>query len=586
MQMPSSTKTEHRAVNALEVIIDEHSTMEHQINGNDKEMSWDGYIWLYKKNNGKQSKENFEARVPVQVKGHNDNDRKYLGKNRIMYSVELSDLSAYATEKGVLYFQIFICGKEREIYYSSLYPSKIADYLEDAKKKGNSISISVPFSKLEKNADKLYIIAKQFSDEALKQGSAYTSLVQDRIKSIDFDKLTSINLTVVGARNYHDALMRLSSGDVCIYGKTAGDKYFRPMEWHDESKYFVGKDVENEIAIGNEVYYHRYRCITDSDGGIMLKLSPNLSINIKGGRFDFSVTSTISELGNDARFLLKLKETDSFTVQGHTIGFKDPDFPEDFENRLKFIVDLYETLKMIKFNLNTPISVYTDEEQTQFIKIVNIRLGAYNKNIKDEISIFNWNFGGKYFPLLIIKKEDHIELVNSLYTDKYAVFIPDPQEVGRGYRMPLFVYHGADVLGNLYSYDYEAFKKQIDDCDYNSKTGDALLECLLIIINVFDINRDEHFLELSKYLLKKIEYYIPRILFLLNEMQIKKRETELDDDDLELLRNIEDVNPEILFGKYVLLEDKDRAEESFSKLSIESQKRYKGFPIYNLYKNL
>lgn len=86
--------------------------------------------------------------------------------------------------------------------------------------------------------------------------------------------------------------------------------------------------------------------------------------------------------------------------------------------------------------------------------------------------------------------------------------------------------------------------------------------------------------------MKKIEDYIPRILFLLNEMQIKKRETELDDDDLELLRNIEDVNPEILFGKYVLLEDKDRAEESFSKLSIESQKRYKGFPIYNLYKNL
>ena len=47
MQVPSSTKTEQRAVNALEAIIDEHSTMVHQFNGNDKEMSWDGYIWLY-----------------------------------------------------------------------------------------------------------------------------------------------------------------------------------------------------------------------------------------------------------------------------------------------------------------------------------------------------------------------------------------------------------------------------------------------------------------------------------------------------------------------------------------------------------
>ena len=69
MQVPSSTKTEQRAVNALEAIIDEHSTMVHQFNDNDKEMSWDGYIWLYKKNDGAQSKSNFDGRVSVQIKG-------------------------------------------------------------------------------------------------------------------------------------------------------------------------------------------------------------------------------------------------------------------------------------------------------------------------------------------------------------------------------------------------------------------------------------------------------------------------------------------------------------------------------------
>lgn len=389
MQMPSSTKTEHRAINALKAIIDAHSTMEHQINENDKEMSWDGYIWLYKHNDGVQSRENFEARVPVQVKGHNDKKHNYIKRSRISYSIELADLAAYATEKGVLYFQIFIDGKNSEIFYSSLYPSKIADYLDIGRQRGNNTSINIPFIKLEKDADKLYIIAKQFNDEAIKQGSAFTPLVQDRIRSIDFYKLTSINLTVVGARNYHDALMRLSSGDICIYGKTAGDKYYRPMEWQDDSRYFLGKDVKNEIAIGNEVYYHGYRCITDSDGGIVFNLSPNLSINIKDGRFNFSVKSTISELVNDARFLLKLKESESFTVQGYTIGFKDPVYTEEFENRLKYIADLYDTLIMINFNLDTPISMYTDEEQTQFIKIVNLRLGAFNKNIKEGISRYN-----------------------------------------------------------------------------------------------------------------------------------------------------------------------------------------------------
>lgn len=107
MQVPSSTKTEQRAVNALEAIIDEHSTMVHQFNGNDKEMSWDGYIWLYKKNDGTQSKSNFDGRVSVQIKGHNDPQHKFLNNENISYPVELDDLKAYATEKGVLYFLIF-----------------------------------------------------------------------------------------------------------------------------------------------------------------------------------------------------------------------------------------------------------------------------------------------------------------------------------------------------------------------------------------------------------------------------------------------------------------------------------------------
>ena len=107
MQLPSSTKTEQRAVNVLEAIINEHSTMGYQFNGNDKEMSWDGYIWLYKKNNGVQSKQNFDGRIPVQIKGHNDSKHKFLNSKRFSYPVELDDLKAYATEKSVLYFLIF-----------------------------------------------------------------------------------------------------------------------------------------------------------------------------------------------------------------------------------------------------------------------------------------------------------------------------------------------------------------------------------------------------------------------------------------------------------------------------------------------
>ena len=131
----------------------------------------------------------------------------------------------------------------------------------------------------------LNIVAKQFNDEATKQGSAYTPLVQDRIKCDDFDKLRSITLTVVGARNSYDALLRLSSGDICLYGKTEGDKYLRPMESLDHSKFFIGQEVYQDVSIGEEVFYSCYRCIADSDGGMVLILSPNLELRLTEGKF-------------------------------------------------------------------------------------------------------------------------------------------------------------------------------------------------------------------------------------------------------------------------------------------------------------
>lgn len=523
MKIPS-TKTEHRAVNALEVIIDDHSTMEHQFNGNDKEMSWDGYIWLYKNNNGDQSKQNFDARVPVQIKGHNDSNHKFIGKDRIIFPVELGDLEVYATEKGVLYFQIFIDGKDSEIFYVSLYPSKIADYLETARAKGNEKTYSIPFLRLDKSPEKLYFIAKQFSDEGKKQGSAYTPLVQDRIRSSDFDKLTSINLSVVGAKDSYSALLRLSSGDVCLYGKTQGDKYFRPMEFHDNSKFYTGREVVQTVSINNEVFYTRYRCIIDSDGEITMILSPNLELKLTEGKFNFKVKSSIKELGHDAKFLLRIRKANSFMIQGQEFKISEPKVTDDFEEGLKYIADLYDILKMIGFNLNTKISDYTEEQHLQFLKLVNLRLGAYNKQLNGEINRYNWKCGEKIYPLLIYKKDGQIELASSLYTNRFSIFLP--KEDGsdeRWYKMPLFIYNGADVLSNLYFYDYDSFYQQIDDSDINEITVNAFIECSLILINVYDMNSDVHFLDLADYILNKLEPFVQEDVFLLHKMEIKKR---------------------------------------------------------------
>lgn len=55
MDLPKA-KIEDRAIRALENIVDDHFTMQSQFNRLDKEMSWDGYIEIFKKMQSKVKK--------------------------------------------------------------------------------------------------------------------------------------------------------------------------------------------------------------------------------------------------------------------------------------------------------------------------------------------------------------------------------------------------------------------------------------------------------------------------------------------------------------------------------------------------
>lgn len=160
MNLPSNTKIEDRAIGALKNVVDDDLTMMAQFNSMDKEMAWDGYIWIFKQNNGDQSKRNLDDKVPVQIKGHIDETGKYINKEGITYPVDLVDLNIYFSDRGVVFFEIFMSkdGKKREVFYSSLYPSKIKSFLEKAVKKGNKESINIPFRRIKKKPEELYVV--------------------------------------------------------------------------------------------------------------------------------------------------------------------------------------------------------------------------------------------------------------------------------------------------------------------------------------------------------------------------------------------------------------------------------------------
>ena len=587
MFYPSNAKIEDRAIGALKNIIDDDLTMAAQFNSMDKEMAWDGYIYIYKKNNGDQSKKNLDDKVPVQIKGHIDKESKYLNRKRITFSVNLVDLEIYHDDRGVVYFEIFMSedGTRREIFYSLLYPSKIKGYLEKAAQKGNNTSISIGFNKLVKSPQKLYIVVKQFSQESKRQGFGSGEIVQNTIAIQDLDKVTSMTATAIGAKNEFEFMQRLSTGDVCFYGTTKENQIKVPIAWDEDNRHYLEKQVNKSVSINGKIYYETYRIIWSSTGDFTMVLSENLQIELEKKKFQIIRRTGIKEFGKDAHFILELINNKSFKIGNAIVSYHGFNIPDSLVGELKFMDDLNNTLNEIEFDYDKPFWNLPLDVKKQLIQIVAIRNGEMNNILTDRVSFFDWKIEDKYMPVIIIKQDDgSVELNNGVFSKNQISVKNDKEE---HYIIPLFGYADQKILANLYYYNYELFYEQIDSADVNVYTLDFLNHTALKLIQAYDINGNEKLLDIAEYQLKKIEKFEKeKIYFILNMLQITKRRGLFSDRESIILQGLYTNNLQELFGINVLLENKEKAKKIYDQMEQEEQDLIAEYPIYFLYQNL
>ena len=128
------------------------------ISDNDKEPSWDGFIYIY--NTNKKSKDDIFGRVPVQVKGKLVK-KKDFAKKQITYSVKTADLRNYLNEGGTLFLVVYLSenGENKKIYYSELTPIRIRKILDVSP---SAKSRSIIFKELPDDNNKIEQLAYEF----------------------------------------------------------------------------------------------------------------------------------------------------------------------------------------------------------------------------------------------------------------------------------------------------------------------------------------------------------------------------------------------------------------------------------------
>lgn len=217
--MYSNQKIEEISIHILQERLDEIPSLVSNFNNMDKVPAWDGFIYCYNSDNT-EKKENLKVRIPVQIKGHYDENQRYIFKNRVKCQVSIDDFRLYGTEKGTIYFSIYFAdtkdGRKKEIFYKLITPAKVKEILLQCKR--NQKMVTLYFNKLPHGDDILKII-DQFIVESMNQGSIVNSTVINAIEENEFkdiDHVVVIKSTNISLSEY---LKGLESGDYTLYGK-------------------------------------------------------------------------------------------------------------------------------------------------------------------------------------------------------------------------------------------------------------------------------------------------------------------------------------------------------------------------------
>lgn len=574
------------AVLALKNVIQLNDLMKEYINDNDKEPSWDGFIYLYKSDDMKA--ENIKYRIPVQVKGKNQEN--LLKKQRISYPVEYKHLRNYYKDGGAFYVVVAISDDRRKttIFYNALTTVKLNALLKNSEKKKPDQTKNVVLERLKNDDDKLlFKVLSQFGFDREQQGSGEGEIIEKVINIDVINKVDSIRVTSYLTTNEEEILKMVSSGELCLYGYRSDVDMWFPFDLEQQKDMRLKKvlQIDKTLGIDRQVYYNNYLVEREYSKDPIIRVSENLTIDLLGGKLNFNMHGNIKSLKRDVDFLYAILNGNTFWMDNKQVSeYTDVKLPADLKANMEMITDFYNALEEIEFSCDKRTDEFNENNWKAVTKLINV----YHRKIKlkedNKSEWYIWWWDEKIIPILIVKDEnDKTQIVNWIGKEGYAVFTE--RETGGQSRLPKGLLFKRDIWERLYDVDEEILLRDIEKSDYSERTLNDLYMFFVEILAAYDITRNEKYFDMAQLLSDKLlqvdennEYGI------INKLQLLKRKRELSEDEISVLEKLEESTNDSMVRSAVniLLENKHNAKKLVNQLSEEDQATFKQFPIYNL----
>ena len=597
-KMPLDNKAiETLSVNAVKNSIVTSEFLDQYIADNDKEPSWDGFVYIYGDKSKKKS--NLKGRMPVQVKGTECDDHS---KETISFSMTTVDLMNYLYDGGCVLFVVYLgnCGITNKIYYAELTPVKLRQLLEEAKEQNNKT-----------------VHLKEFPSDNNKKATIFLNCLQNCQKQASFKegKLLSLeeleeqgvleNIVIpVSAVGITDPQMALVKNEVYLYAKIKGSSIPQPVD-------FIPQDVQTEqiidalVTIDDKVFYTNYRIIKSAKE-IIVCYGNSLTIrfyeNNQACKMNYKNSDRIRVLAKDLDFMLAYLNKGYFKVNDIRIpfdydGMDSSNFDtEEEREHLDFAKDVVRVLNMLGCSEDIDIKDMGDEDWRNLHRLVIAFLEKKPvKGLKEDLPpVVCINVGKLKFAICLKKCEEKgtYEMYDFFKTDLSVAF-EDRNIVGKMLPISQFsILHEKDFL-TLSNINFDVLLHSFQKVEHHYETFNRANWFLLDLLNAYDKakgTRKEKILkackDFSEWISEAPEDELDYQIKTLNKLQTIKRWRDFNIDEISVLYAMvesKDTREDCVVGAYLLLGIPQAAEIHFVKLSEEEQKNFKEYPIYHFW---
>lgn len=584
---------EMMGVTFVELAIAKTDFLVPHINSNDREPSWDGDVEVYRKAGDTHAKDDLILKVPVQIKGHKENNLK---KKTIKYSVDLADLRNYLNAGGTVFMVIYVDedGDNSQIYYSTLLPFELRRLVS---KYGEQKTKQIELKALSKKKSEIADVFLFAATHIKKQRPAISCELLPMDELIKTGHVTGFNIgyTHVPDRK-KDPLEYIFDHGTYIYANLPFGLEL-PVE-HISNIEMAETIIEQPVSVKEKVFYSQYQIVhSKSTAEIRFGKSVRLVTDkaTEKRSFKFSAAGTLAERINDLDFMSHALDSGCFRVEDKVFSFdsleikeQDPLRAEKVKAYLKWLRTIDALLKQLGVADDLDFDKLSASDKDLLMKLIpavlhneSMEWPELNKNFHD-ISIANLVI--RLCVLPDEKRKNHHRIYG--YSNApvgYKVKREDGNYVEVSYHACL----RKESMLNCCNIDYSAIVRQTKTVPDSEENSNALVNLLLEMLRAYDASGSSRndildaAIELADWL-RTTDTHTVQDLLDLNYYQAIKRSRDFEAKEIQALHSIIEGNPirqDVYVGAYLLLGDYESAENHFNDMDVQSQKDFMLFPI-------